>query len=192
MTRYQTGIDELPSLKLDSPRDETVHLYTDASVRGRFLAPQHRSRTGPAVGAWAAWNTDDLETAPLFTGVAYLGSGIGPQGAEYRALIHGLGALLAWVSTRTSSFTTLIAYTDNTTLRNQLRRDWRVSQLAPEFRHVGQLQRALHATGIVEYGVQLVGRRDPGHKIVHGMTTKQAWSVLLKEAHWRPEDRHRP
>lgn len=152
-------------------------MFADASVRGDFWAPKRRRQVGRACAGWIAWNSDELEHEPLFAGAAFLGSDLGPQKAEYLALVSGLQDARAWLATRSASALEFIAHTDNRCVAEQMNGHRAVSECAVHF--------SLAQSGLAEVGsyvasaeVIKVARTHPGLKRAHSLAAR-AWETVV-------------
>jgi ribonuclease HI len=169
----------------------TLHLYTDASVRGRMLgasSKRKRSRRGPAFGAWCGWHGEDFSERPTTAGQAYLGDDHGTQTAEYMAVVYGLGAAVAYGETRVERIRPheVVLYVDNLCVYNVLTGEWTAREaLGSIHRRASALSARLHGLGM-PLGIVKVAESDPTHKIVHTLTQGARNQVLLNPA-WRPD-----
>jgi len=169
-----------------------LHLYTDASVRGRLLPPgskPKRTRRGPGFAAWCGWHGDEFDDCPTFAGQAYLGQDLGTQVAEYGAVVQGLGAAVAYGEVRGERFrpSEVRLYVDNLCVYNLLIGEWRPGEvLGAIHRRASALSARLYGLGM-PVGFVRVPESDPIHRVVHAMSKRAPNQVLLK-SEWRPSD----
>jgi ribonuclease HI len=168
----------------------TLSVYTDASVKGDFVARRRRRRIGPAMSAWAAWGSHDCDSTPMFIGSAYVGIW-GTQGAEYQAIIHGLAATLAWFKSSPEHGAIEVAvYCDNAFVVNQINGHFAIDRMRPLHDHTKELMTQVE-DHVLALSVVKADGDNPGHKCAHGLS-KRAWDTVLDQKHWRPQSRYVP
>lgn len=163
-----------------------LFLYTDASIKGDFYSPRQRRKKGPATGAWCAWDHQDFSQRPLFSGSAFLGDPLGPQQAEYEALILGLQATNSFLASRRSPALEVIVHVDNKCVAKTMNCTWTAWELR-ERHERAQAEIAKLGSYVMNTEIELVKSSNAGVKVAHTMT-RTGWSTALPKKEWRPSE----
>jgi ribonuclease HI len=167
-----------------------LYICSDGSVQGDFYAPSIRRQVGPACGGWCGWVTDDFSQKPIFSGHEFLGDRLGPQEAEYAALVNALQAARRRLSTRNHDALEITCYMDNAHVVQQVNGEIGVSDLTSWYELAcGEID-LLRSTGL-SVDVIEVDRKHHGVRRAHALA-RHAFQAQLPEKHWRPQAQFRP
>ena len=167
-----------------------LFICTDGAVKGDFWRPRTRRLVGPACAGWCGWAGADYMAKPLFSGHEYLGDHLGPQEAEYGALINGLQAARRRLETRPHQVLEVAVQLDNRHVAGRMNDEIAVGELADWHRlAVGEVA----AVEALEVSVEItkVGRKHKGVRQAH-RRAQQGFSAQLPEKEWRPQREHQP
>jgi ribonuclease HI len=148
----------------------TLVVCTDACVRGplhwdRSTGTWERYKIGPATAACVGWLRSETSTTPVVKANAHLGR-LGPNKAEFRALILGLEQTREYLIERSTTVTHVLLCSDSAPVLSTLSHRKNAIELAPLREQAREVEGQIVSIG-VEVNYEYLPRKNPWHLQAH-------------------------